>query len=157
MRLLHLLAGAGGAFATSMEGSSIAGVVTLLENLLKNAEKESKETAAVYDKVACECRDTMRDQTAIFEAAQKEIDRLSAIKEELAAESKDLAKKISKRNGVKADMEAVIKADYAVEAKATGEAGQVTVNYAEENAAGRRWSCFDKYDLQVRTRTSIFR
>ncbi|CAD7960177.1 unnamed protein product [Amoebophrya sp. A120] len=112
-----------------IKGNAISGVIKTLKTLLKNSEKDSKEKADLYDKTACDCRDDMRTYTEQFEMAQKEIDRLDAIEEELTAKKDALVKRIAKYKTSKSDLEASIQAEFTEKLNSEGEKA---VNFAEE-------------------------
>jgi len=93
MRLLRV-----GVFAAASAeaNKNIQGVIKMLQGMLTNAESEAKEGAEVYDKMACSCRDNMRDYTHQFEVAQKDKDELNLLLKELKGKSADLAHDLSK-------------------------------------------------------------
>ncbi|CAD7955997.1 unnamed protein product [Amoebophrya sp. A25] len=131
MRLLSLafpaLAG-----AASIKGNAISGIIKTLKQLLKNSETDSKDKAELYDKTACDCRDDMRSYTNQFEVAQKEIDRLTAVEEELLGTKSALEKRIAKYKTSKTDLEESIKKEYSeMMSKTEGKA----VNFIEETTA----------------------
>jgi chromosome segregation ATPase len=80
----------------AIANKNIQGVIKMLQGLLTNAETEATEGAEVYDKVACSCRDNMRDYTHQFEVAQKDKDELNVILTELKGKSADLAHVLAK-------------------------------------------------------------
>jgi len=108
---------AGVAFALAALGveanDAIKGVVIQLENMLQRSEAESKSTAELYDKTACNCRADMRQFTFEFETAQKDKDALNLKKTDLEGQSARLGHTISKHLGVLAEVKEAVKAKQA--------------------------------------------
>lgn len=96
-----------------LANKNIQGVIKMLQGLLTNAETEAKEGAEVYDKMACSCRDNMRDYTHQFEVAQKDKDELNILLTELKGKSADLAHVLGKHLDVLAEAQAAVSAKQA--------------------------------------------
>merc|ERR1719335_1017704 len=64
--------------------SPIRKVVTMIEDMKATVEKEGEEDKAAYDKYACWCQTNDAEKTKAIEDAEKAIEALSALIEELA-------------------------------------------------------------------------
>merc|ERR1719456_1075578 len=76
--------------------AQIRRVVTLLEDMKAQVEKEGKEDQEAYDKYACWCKTNDAEKTAAIENAEKMIDDLTSKIEELAALQAKLKTEIEK-------------------------------------------------------------
>merc|ERR1719482_2231119 len=65
--------------------SPVRRVITLLEEMKAQVEKEGEEDTAAYEKYACWCKTNDREKTAAIETAEKRIEDLTAAIEEYAA------------------------------------------------------------------------
>merc|ERR1719262_37648 len=101
--LLLLLAAAAGQEPAPAEGeekakkpSPIKKVVTLIEDMKTQVEKEGEEDKAAYDKYACWCETNDKEKTLAIENAEKSIEALSAAIEEYAGLMSQLKTEIEK-------------------------------------------------------------
>merc|ERR1719161_3471537 len=96
--LLFLLAAAAGQPTPepAAKPSPIRKVVTLIEDMKTQVEKEGEEDKAAYDKYACWCETNDKEKTDAIEAAEKAIEDLSAKIEEYAALQAQLKTEIEK-------------------------------------------------------------
>merc|ERR1719161_2689966 len=96
--LLFLLAAAAGQPTPepAAKPSPIRKVVTLIEDMKTQVEKEGEEDKAAYDKYACWCQTNDKEKTDAIEAAEKAIEDLSAKIEEYAALQAQLKTEIEK-------------------------------------------------------------
>merc|ERR1719450_1428633 len=74
--------------------SPIRRVVTLIEDMKTQVEKEADEDKEAYDKYACWCETNDKEKTAAIANAEKRIEELTALIEELAAEMAKLKTEI---------------------------------------------------------------
>merc|ERR1719443_1476210 len=82
--------------AASVEApKGIQKVVTLLEEMKAQVEKEGAEDTEAYDKYKCWCETSETEKTAAVEAAQKTIAELEAFLEEAAGKTGELKTSIA--------------------------------------------------------------
>merc|ERR1719464_2535444 len=78
------------------EGSRpIRKVISLLEEMKVQVEKDAKADQAAYDKYMCWCKTNKEEKTAAVEIAEKRIDALATAIEEAAAKAGELKTEIS--------------------------------------------------------------
>merc|ERR1719464_1527604 len=81
--------------ATSEGSRPIRKVITLLEEMKVQVEKDAKADQAAYDKYMCWCKTNKEEKTAAVEIAEKRIDALATAIEEAAAKEGELKTEIS--------------------------------------------------------------
>jgi len=98
--LLGLLLLAAGGFAAAEEPEAAAPrpirkVITLLQEMKVQAEKDAAADLEAYDKYMCWCETNKKEKTAAIEAAQQEIADLTTFLEEAAAKEGELKSEIA--------------------------------------------------------------
>ena len=98
--LLGLLLLAAGGFAAAEEPEAAAPrpirkVITLLQEMKVQAEKDAASDLEAYDKYMCWCETNKKEKTAAIEAAQQEIADLTTFLEEAAAKEGELKSEIA--------------------------------------------------------------
>jgi len=81
--------------AISAEMSPIRKVITLIEEMKVQVEKEANEDMTAYDKYMCWCETNEKEKGAAIEAAQARLDELAAFLEEAAAKEGELKTNIA--------------------------------------------------------------
>jgi len=87
--------------AITADSTAIRKVVTLLEEMKVQVEKEASEDKAAYDKYMCWCKNNEEAKTEAISAAESRIEELTALLEELAAREARLNTEIA---GLKQDI-----------------------------------------------------
>merc|ERR1719410_3317236 len=72
----------------------VSKVITLLNDMLKQLEKEAEEDEEIYDKLACWCETNDKEKTKSIAEAEARIEDLTTKIEELTAESARLSTEI---------------------------------------------------------------
>merc|ERR1719375_807110 len=75
----------GGNVVNSADSVGIRKVITLLEEMKAQVEKEAAEDLAAFDKYKCWCKTSESEKTAAVENAEKKIAELEAFIEEAAS------------------------------------------------------------------------
>jgi len=81
--------------AVKASDSPIRMVITLIEEMKTQAEKDAAEDEAAYDKYMCWCKKNEEAKTAAIAAAEQRIEELTALLEELAARESRLKTEIA--------------------------------------------------------------
>merc|ERR1719240_1439856 len=76
--------------------NAVRKVITLIEEMKAQVEKEGEEDKKAYDAYACWCKTNDAEKTAAIENAEKRIDELTSKIEELAALQAQLKTEIEK-------------------------------------------------------------
>jgi len=89
--------------AISAEMSPIRKVITLIQEMKDQVEKEATEDLTAYDKYMCWCQTNEKEKGAAIEEAQSRIEELTSFLEEAAAKEGELKTKIA---GLESDIAA---------------------------------------------------
>merc|ERR1719464_2650436 len=81
--------------ATDVNSRPIRKVITLLEDMKAQVEKDAQADLTAYDKYMCWCKTNKEEKTAAVEIAEKRIDALATTIEEAAAKEGELKTEIS--------------------------------------------------------------
>jgi len=101
--------------------SPIRKVITLIEEMKKQVEKDAEEDTAAYDKYMCWCETNRKEKTAAIENAEKSIEMLTAFVEEAAAKESELKTEIATLEDDIADDEAALSTAMALREKENAE------------------------------------
>jgi len=88
--------------------SPIKKVVTLIEEMKQQVEKDAEDDTAAYDKYMCWCDTNRKEKTAAIKNAEEQIEELTAFVEEAAAKESELKTEIATLEDDIADDEAAL-------------------------------------------------
>jgi len=101
--------------------SPIKKVVTLIEEMKQQVEKDAEDDTAAYDKYMCWCDTNRKEKTAAIKNAEEQIEELTAFVEEAAAKESELKTEIATLEDDIADDEAALTTATAVREKEQSE------------------------------------
>jgi len=101
--------------------SPIRKVVTLIEEMKKQVEKDAEDDTAAYDKYMCWCETNRKEKTAAVKNAEEQIEDLTAFVQEAAAKESELKTEIATLEDDVADDQSALTTASAVREKESSE------------------------------------
>jgi len=101
--------------------SPIRKVITLIEEMKKQVEKDAEEDTAAYDKYMCWCETNRKEKMAAIENAEKSIEMLTVFVEEAVAKESELKTEIATLEDDIADDETALSTAMALREKENAE------------------------------------